>query len=44
MGAVFEPSATSGTRLGVHSEVGRLRRVMIHRPDLELKRLTPGEP
>ncbi len=27
---------------GVHSEVGKLRRVMIHRPDLELKRLTPA--
>jgi len=26
---------------GVHSEVGKLRKVMIHRPDLELKRLTP---
>jgi arginine deiminase len=27
---------------GVHSEVGTLRKVMIHRPDLELKRLTPS--
>ncbi len=27
--------------LGVHSEVGRLRQVILHRPDLELKRLTP---
>ena len=27
---------------GVHSEVGRLRKVMVHRPDLELKRLTPA--
>jgi len=26
----------------VHSEVGKLRRVMVHRPDLELKRLTPA--
>jgi arginine deiminase len=26
---------------GVHSEVGRLRQVILHRPDLELKRLTP---
>ena len=25
----------------VDSEVGRLRQVMLHRPDLELKRLTP---
>ncbi|TDQ43598.1 arginine deiminase [Actinorugispora endophytica] len=26
----------------VDSEVGRLRQVIVHRPDLELKRLTPG--
>jgi arginine deiminase len=36
---------TTGTELGsrchVASEVGRLRRVMLHRPDLELRRLTP---
>jgi arginine deiminase len=38
-----ESSATSGhPPIGVHSEVGKLRTVMIHRPDLELKRLTPG--
>jgi arginine deiminase len=35
-------TTTEATRFGVHSEVGRLRRVMIHRPDLELKRLTPS--
>ncbi|RWA63266.1 arginine deiminase [Mesorhizobium sp.] len=29
------------TGLGVHSEVGRLREVMVHRPDLSLRRLTP---
>lgn len=29
------------TKFGVHSEVGRLRKVMVHRPDLSLKRLTP---
>jgi len=29
------------TALGVHSEVGRLRRVLVHRPDLSLRRLTP---
>src|ERR1043166_8873537 len=34
------PGATK-TALGVHSEVGKLRKVMVHRPDLELKRLTP---
>src|SRR5581483_10153305 len=28
-------------RLGVHSEIGRLREVMVHRPDLSLQRLTP---
>jgi arginine deiminase len=28
--------------LGVHSEVGRLRQVMVHRPDLSLQRLTPS--
>ena len=27
---------------GVHSEVGKLRKVMLHRPDLSLKRLTPS--
>jgi len=27
--------------LGVHSEIGRLREVMVHRPDLSLQRLTP---
>jgi arginine deiminase len=30
------------TALGVHSEVGKLRKVMVHRPDLSLKRLTPA--
>src|SRR6187397_3728171 len=29
------------TEVGVHSEVGKLRKVMVHRPDLSLKRLTP---
>src|SRR4029077_7963096 len=28
--------------LGAHSEVGRLRRVMVHRPGLEHTRLTPS--
>src|SRR3954451_12153023 len=27
---------------GVHSEVGRLRKVMVHRPGLEHARLTPS--
>lgn len=28
-------------KLGVHSEVGQLREVIVHRPDLGLRRLTP---
>jgi len=28
--------------LGVHSEVGKLRQVIVHRPDLSLQRLTPA--
>jgi arginine deiminase len=32
----------SPTQLGVHSEVGRLRQVIVHRPGLELSRLAPG--
>jgi arginine deiminase len=37
------PSAMPATRSRLHvgTEVGRLRRVILHRPDLELKRLTP---
>src|SRR6476619_1686602 len=27
---------------GVHSEVGTLRKVIVHRPELSLQRLTPG--
>ena len=27
---------------GVHSEVGKLRKVMVHRPGLEHTRLTPS--
>ena len=30
------------SELGVHSEVGKLRKVMVHRPGLELQRLTPS--
>src|SRR4051812_6938619 len=29
------------TGYGVHSEVGKLRQVIVHRPDMSLKRLTP---
>ena len=31
----------TATRLGAFSEVGRLREVLVHRPDLSLQRLTP---
>ena len=43
MAIATEPTGTQtgATALGVHSEVGKLRKVMVHRPDLELKRLTP---
>ena len=33
---------TATAQFGVHSEVGKLRKVMVHRPDLSLKRLTPS--
>ena len=42
MAAFQDLGAATRTQFGVHSEVGKLRRVMIHRPDLELKRLTPA--
>ena len=32
---------TDPTALGVHSEVGKLRQAIVHRPGLELSRLTP---
>src|SRR4029078_13745239 len=31
----------SMTTFGVHSEVGKLRQVIVHRPELSLERLTP---
>ena len=40
MSAIAAPAATG--RLYVGSEVGALRRVVLHRPDLELQRLTPA--
>jgi arginine deiminase len=30
------------SKIGVYSEVGKLRKVLVHRPDLSLKRLTPS--
>jgi arginine deiminase len=30
------------TQFGVHSEVGKLRQVLVHRPELSLRRLTPA--
>ncbi len=30
------------TGFGVHSEVGKLRKVLVHRPGLSLMRLTPA--
>jgi arginine deiminase len=30
------------TEFGVHSEVGKLRKVIVHRPGLEMRRLTPS--
>ncbi len=32
----------AASQLGVYSEVGALREVLVHRPDLSLTRLTPG--
>ncbi len=29
-------------QFGVHSEIGKLRKVLVHRPDLSLQRLTPA--
>lgn len=40
--AAGTPMATGAPRLYVGSEVGVLRRVILHRPDLELRRLTPA--
>ncbi len=37
----LDPPCPAGP-LGVHSEVGRLRKAVVHRPGLELDRLTPS--
>ena len=36
------PTTDGGTGFGVHSEVGKLRKVLVHRHDLSLQRLTPS--
>jgi arginine deiminase len=41
-GQSAQPGALHVDSLHVDSEVGRLRRVIVHRPDFELKRLTPS--
>src|SRR2546421_3405169 len=33
---------TAAGQFGVYSEVGKLRKVLVHRPDLSLQRLTPA--
>jgi arginine deiminase len=38
---VAAPAAATGSTFGVHSEVGVLHTVLVHRPGLELERLTP---
>src|SRR5512133_1491720 len=35
------PVTTATGPFGVHSEVGKLRKVIVHRPELSLQRLTP---
>ena len=32
----------TSTKLRVDSEIGTLRRIILHRPDLKLRRLTPA--
>src|SRR3954470_5453711 len=38
----MEMSTATETALGAHSEVGKLRTVMVHRPDLAHERLSPS--
>ena len=39
-----DPAEDPMTSLGVHSEVGKLRQVIVHRPDLSLQAADPGQP
>ena len=41
VGTQVVPGTEEAMTFGVHSEVGRLRKVMVHRPELSLQRLTP---
>ena len=36
------PQDNGPSKFGVHSEVGQLRKVMVHRPGLDIARLTPS--
>jgi arginine deiminase len=38
---LFSRKGFTMSKLGVYSEVGKLHKVLVHRPDLSLKRLTP---
>lgn len=38
----LDPNTTTTPRLGVHSEIGQLRQAIVHRPGVELSRLTPA--
>ena len=40
--AMGQTAAKRPGDLGVHSEIGKLRKVMVHRPGLSLQRLTPS--
>ena len=37
-----QQAGATPSRFGVHSEVGQLRKVMVHRPGLDIARLTPS--
>ena len=43
MGELALGAFPAGEALGVHSEVGRLRRVLIHSPGTEVERMAPGD-
>src|SRR4051794_21919091 len=41
-GSTHEQERENVSAFGVHSEVGKLRKVIVHRPDLSFQRLTPA--